>query len=175
MSVVTPNGEQVQVVLTSPTGYELGDYAVETPHEGMRRPGMGAVPFQFSRGLVEPGLSPDGSDSSNRFEDGVFQTLQTMSNVLEVICFGINYHRYAKFDYLTPPVRGNVVGGMSVEIPTPPAEHRARFDSSGESDDEEFYESTMTRDDAEFCIEFVVESALKVQNFGFNLRVKPDN
>lgn len=137
----------------------LDDYKLDkTDREEMRRPGMGPVPFRFNK-LDDP----IDYDSGSSFENQVWETLYRVTEVLEVICLGINYRRYAKFDYLTPSVSSHVIGGLSVdEIPDPPEDH---------GDD---YESIMTAEDAEYCIDFVIESALLVQEFDFSLYREPE-
>lgn len=121
------------------------------------RPGMGPVPFDFNSDLQSPDSVDDAPTGSTDFERGVYRTLSRLAHAFEVTCLGIDYRRYAKFNYLTPSATGHVTMRLSVkEIQRP-----------------ETYEDFVTTEDAQYCIDFIVESALLVQGFDFTLSM-PD-
>ena len=78
-----------------------------------------------------------------------------MRDVIKITALGIDYKRYALFNYITP----NVIEGC---------------DATGTiyvSDKKESFESKISvkRDDCQFCISFVVDCALKLQEFDFDI------
>lgn len=78
-----------------------------------------------------------------QFYEMVTDSLDGIEDAIRVVSLGIDYRRYSKFDALTPRVIRTIGGG--VEAPDPP-------------DEKEF-----TDDEVEFCIDFVVESAIELQ------------
>ncbi len=78
------------------------------------------------------------------FRDAVVDSVDAIQNVLKVISVGIDYRRYAKFLLLTPEVFSQGWGGYgSVKQKRLP-----------------------TTEECRFCLDFVVESAIHLQDFG---------
>ncbi|MCX5996822.1 MAG: hypothetical protein NTV42_04220, partial [Chloroflexi bacterium] len=67
----------------------------------------------------------------------------------KILSLGIDYRRYTRFKLLTPQIDYFINGS-----------HRAyRFSK----------EKPTGKEDAQFCIDFVVESAIKLQEFDYSL------
>ncbi len=99
-------------------------------------------------------LAKSNTEGSNWFEL-MTKTTNSMRDVIKITALGIDYKRYALFNYITP----NVIEGC---------------DATGTiyvSDKKESFESKISvkRDDCQFCISFVVDCALKLQEFDFDI------
>jgi len=77
------------------------------------------------------------------FVDGVKETLEDMDDTLKILSMDIQYPKYAKFLALAPRVYWTLDGKHRVQQPS----------------------SSRTADQAQFCIDFVIEVALKLQEF----------
>ena len=78
-----------------------------------------------------------------------------MRNILKVSALGIDYKKYALFDFITPKVIETCGTGKDKYV-------------YGSKDN---YEKTrtITNQDCQFCIDFVIDSALKLQEFNFDI------
>lgn len=79
----------------------------------------------------------------SQFVDAVRDMILSMDEKLNILVLGLDYKRYAKFRRLTPEV---VMLPDGTYRPLP----RAR-------------KKSLTADDCEFCYDFVVETALRIQ------------
>jgi hypothetical protein len=82
-----------------------------------------------------------------QFVDAVRDSLASMDEKLNILALGLNYKRYEKFDQLTPGVTKVMTEGPEYRIL-----HCQR-------------RKPLTRDDCQFCLDFVVESALRIQEW----------
>ena len=80
------------------------------------------------------------------FVDKMKRTVEEIREALKFVSLGLDYRRYARFQMLTPEV------------------FHTLNDPSYQTNEAEHLPS-ITRDDTEFCIEFVIESALVLQDF----------
>ena len=92
-----------------------------------------------------------------RWFEQVTKTTNALRNILKISAFGIDYKKYALFNVITPGVRK--IGG--------PADSTYKY----EHDSKEYFESTrnITIQDCRFCVDFVIDSALKLQEFDFDI------
>jgi len=79
------------------------------------------------------------------FIDKVKSSVEAMQSAIKVMSLGLDYRKYAKFKILTPCVFRTASGRYTVEI-----------DSRKEN---------ITVEDSKFCYDFVIESAIKIQDF----------
>jgi hypothetical protein len=120
----------------------------------------GRYPFSFSSpcSIVTSPSIPAGSDYGSEIEsfssevestiDDIVDSVEDLQATVEVICLGIDYRRYVKFQLLTPKVRKS---DGTHEI------YRRKVVSR----------VAPTMEDVQFCINFVIESAITLQKFDF--------
>lgn len=91
-----------------------------------------------------------------RWFEQVTRTTNDVRRILKVSALGIDYKKYALFDFITPKVLETCRTGKDKYV----------YDSKDN------FEKTrnVTAQDCQFCIDFVVDSALKLQEFQFNLK-----
>jgi hypothetical protein len=85
------------------------------------------------------------------FVDRVKESIEAIQGAIKVLALGMDYRKYSKFKRLTPLITRMGNGDWYVV--------RHQFDQ----------ESTPTRDDALFAIDFVIESALALAEFDYSL------
>lgn len=96
-----------------------------------------------------PGVGPSKRDieklgrDMEKFFEMVTESMDAIEDAIRVLSLDMDYRRYSKFDALTPTVIRSIGGG--VEAPDPPEE-------------KEFSE-----EEVEFCLDFVVETAIQLQ------------
>lgn len=90
-----------------------------------------------------------------RWFEQVTHTTNDVRNILKVSALGIDYRKYALFDFITPKVLETCRTGKDKYV----------YDSK------ENFEKTrkITAQDCQFCIDFVIDSALKLQEFQFSI------
>lgn len=86
----------------------------------------------------------------------VTNTTNAIRNTLKITSLGIDYKRYAFFNFLTPKLLySRSPLGEEIYIP----DSKTTFES----------EKSVKLDNCRFCVEFVVDSALKLQGLQYNL------
>lgn len=90
-----------------------------------------------------------------RWFEQVTHTTNDVRNILKVSALGIDYRKYVLFDFVTPKVIETCGTGKDKYV----------------CDSKEIFEKTrkITAQDCQFCIDFVIDSALKLQQFQFNI------
>jgi len=88
----------------------------------------------------------DFSRKLGEFVDGVKEAMEEMDHTLTILSMDIHYPKYAKFLALAPRVYWTMDGKHHVEQPS----------------------SSCTADQVQFCIDFAIEVALKLQEFTEN-------
>jgi len=124
-------------------------------YEDRVRKEFGSSPFVFGRDMTFLSSFFMGLRQVDRkmaeFVDKVKESVDDLREAVKILSLGIDYRKYAKFLLLTPRVflgeKGILVQPALIEK-----------------------EETPTEDDVRFCIDFVVESALILQEFEFGLR-----
>ena len=89
-------------------------------------------------------LDRDLADNINKLKN----SLDAMSQALKITTLGIDYRKYAMFSLLTPTVRKDSNNKYHASLPD---------------------EKKWTKENCKFCIDFVIESSLKLQEFDFNI------
>jgi hypothetical protein len=124
---------------------------------------FGKSPFYFGKNLSF--LSSFHIGIGNEFEgrkgkklddfiDRVKESLEGLQNAVKILSFGIDYKKYSKFKLLTPIVTRFIGGQRIAEI---------------------YGEKKWTKENCQFCIDFVIESSLKLQEFDFDISEIMDN
>jgi hypothetical protein len=89
------------------------------------------------------------SGKERDFIDGVIASIDALDQNIKVIGFGIDFRRYGKFKALTP--------------------HITRFADGRRQASEPARDEPRTAEDFAFCRDFVIDSALKLAEFDFDL------
>lgn len=103
-------------------------------------------------------IIPRREINNARWFENVTKTTNALRNVLKISAFGIDYRKYMLFKFLTPQV-------YKVSAPNEP---KYRYSNGSK----EYFESTqrVTTKDCRFCVDFVIDSALKLQEFDFDIQ-----
>lgn len=124
-------------------------------YEERKRVSFGRSPFFFGNNMgffnsFYMDLDSNfGSTSLSRYIDTVSDSISSMQTAIKMLALGIDYRKYSKFQIYTPHV-ARVVGGT-------------------------YYASEIqhinnpTKEDAQFCIDFVVEAAIRLQEFDYDV------
>lgn len=83
------------------------------------------------------------------FIDDVSKTISELQRSVKIMALGIDYRKYSRFQSLTPPVSWNI-NNNPITYPLP---------------DEKL--ELLTREEYDFCINFIVESSLHFQGFDY--------
>jgi hypothetical protein len=130
--------------------------------ESLRDPRGGRTPFLFGRDLTflssfHMGLGRDWSggrpDQTEqklaKFVDSINATVEEIRDALKFVSLGLDYRRLTRFQILTPEA------------------YRTINDPTYQTND---LEGGISEEDVEFCIDFVIESALVLQDFSVAVR-----
>lgn len=124
---------------------------------------FGKSPFYFGKDLsflssIHIGIGKEFEGRTGRklddFIDRVKESLEGIQNAVKILSFGIDYKKYSKFKLLTPTVTRFIGGNRSAEI---------------------YGKKKWTKENCQFCIDFVIESSLKLQEFDFDINEIMDN
>ena len=99
-------------------------------------------------------LAKDNKDGSRWFEQ-VTKTTNSIRDIIKIAALGIDYKKYALFDHITPRVIEGCNATGTIYIP----EQKDSFEAR----------KSVTSDDCQFCITFVVDCALKLQEFDYDI------
>jgi len=118
---------------------------------------FGNSPFYFGKNLsflnsFFMGISDDRKMSE--FVDKVKDSLDGIQKAVKILSFGIDYKKFAKFKMLTPIVH-RMVGGK----------HVAQI----------WGRKKWTKENCQYCIDFVLDSSLKLQEFDFDINELIEN
>ncbi|MDH5463595.1 MAG: hypothetical protein OEW49_04740 [Nitrosopumilus sp.] len=120
-------------------------------YEERKRDEYGQSPFFFGHNLSFNSSFFMGIDGKlGDFVDKVKESLESIQDAIKVLSLGFDYKRYAKFKLLTPNViidwEGNyVIGDLSSK-------------------------KSFTKDDCKFCFDYVIDSAIRLQDFDFDIK-----
>ena len=95
-----------------------------------------------------------GSEFETRlaeFIDKVRESIESLQQAVKILSLGIDYRRYVKFRLLTPHIFKTIDGTYHIQ--------RVQWGSEGKP----------TIEDVQFCIDFVIESAVTLQEFDFSV------
>jgi len=116
----------------------------------------GASPFFFGDNIRNINYrrilsSIQTTDQGGNFEDFISslkESIQAIQKATKIIGFGIDYKEYAKFKILTPNVTRLMSGDLIAQI---------------------MRKKKWTPENCQYCIDFVINSALKLQEFDFDI------
>lgn len=116
---------------------------------------FGDSPFDFSSPMSSMSMFSlkkyfEPSSKLSEFVDKTTKTIESMGNALKIISLGIDYKKYSKFRSLTP---------LRVKIENGPSKYYFSQNQDVNS---------LKIDDVNFCIDFVIETALTIQEFEFD-------
>ena len=94
-----------------------------------------------------------------RWFDQVTKTTNAIRDVLKISALGIDYKKYALFNFITPTI-------ILTQNPANGKKSYSLLESAA------YFESTKSikQEDCRFCIDFVIDCALKLQEFQFNIK-----
>lgn len=82
------------------------------------------------------------------FVDKVKESLESMQKAIKVMSLGIDYKKFVKFSLLTPSITRTLEGNHVAEI---------------------YGDKKWTKENCQYCIDFVIDSSLKLQEFDFDI------
>jgi hypothetical protein len=121
-------------------------------YESRKRDKWGDSPFSVGPRKYFSGFVMGIRGELGDFIDWARESLGSIQEIVKIIGFGIDYKKYARFKLLTPYVIPLIGGTYSIQ-----RKDRGSFGNP-------------SVDDVKFCIDFVVESALTLQEFDFEVR-----
>ncbi|HTA77248.1 MAG TPA: hypothetical protein VK791_08835 [bacterium] len=104
--------------------------------------------FNFVKLHEIPRLAKDDMQVRNFLTDLV-DAVESLQNAMKINGLGLDFNKYLKFKFLTPHVNKTADGKFHTIFGDPRKEHE------------------FTKDDCDFCFDFIIESALKLQTFKF--------
>lgn len=114
-------------------------------------------PFFFGKDLTfnssfHMGIGRDWDEREGRkmaeFIDKVKDSLDSMQKAVKIISFGIDYKKFVKFKLLTPIVTRMMNGEHFAEV---------------------WEKKKWTKENCQYCVDFVLDSSLKLQEFDFDI------
>jgi hypothetical protein len=126
-------------------------------YENRKRSRHGRSPFFFGEDMTFSSsfhmrLDGHGQDRElARFVDNVKNSIEAMQKTIKILAFGLDYKRFTRFQMLLPEVVHFIGGNRDI-----------------------LYHSlnpyvVPERKDLQFCIDFIIETALKLQEFDFEI------
>lgn len=111
---------------------------------------FGRSPFFFGQSLTfESSFFMKIEDQKiARFVDKVKESIESMQQAMKIVSLGLDYRRYTKFRMLTPFVT-KTMGGRFIT--------------------ERSEEPQISKEDARYCYDFVISSAIRLQEFDFEV------
>ena len=104
-------------------------------------------------------IVPKKEINKARWFDQVTKTTNAIRDVLKISALGIDYKKYALFNFITPTI-------ILTQNPANGKKSYSLLESAA------YFESTKSikQEDCRFCIDFVIDCALKLQEFQFNIK-----
>lgn len=112
---------------------------------------FGNSPFYFGKDLTflssfHLGIKDDRKMS--QFVDRVKDSLEGIQKAVKILSFGIDYKKYSKFKILTPIIQRTISGDYVAQV---------------------WGRKKWTKENCQYCIDFVLDSSLKLQEFEFDI------
>ena len=129
-------------------------------YENRKKDEFGRSPFFFGKSMAFLSSFHMGiphRDKLADFVDHVKESIEAIQESVKVLSLGLDYRRYARFHLLTPIVLRLWAG-----------EGKMNYNLSRIS------RIIPAKEDAQYCIDFVIESAVELQEFDFEVRRKKD-
>ena len=116
-------------------------------YERQKADRFGQSPFFFGEDLTfVTNFSTHLGDKMDEFVDKVGESITSIQDAIKILSFGFDYIKYTKFKRMILDIRRTLDGTYFVSLAS---------------------DYNFTKEDCIFCIEFVIESALKLQEFDF--------
>lgn len=129
------------------------DYLIRDYEESKKDKFQGS-PFFFGKPVTSFNSSHLWFSPEDRkfkdFVDKVTDSIDAIQTAIKILSFGIDYKKYVKYKSIVSPVHVGI-------------------SESGRIVSYKHGEIKLSKDDLDFCINFIVESALKLQEFDFEL------
>jgi hypothetical protein len=125
-------------------------------YENRKRTEFGQSPFFLGESLAFLGSSFHQFRDLEEMANRISNTIEDIQDALKLLSLGIDYRRYAKFRLLTP----RVVNTQGSFLANGEPYNVLRFHR----------ETAPSLQDCRFCYDFVVESALHLQEFDFDVQ-----
>ena len=122
-------------------------------YERKMRSKFGSSPFSFVSEMAFETSAMDVEGKMKDFVDKVDKSISSMQYAIKIISFGFDYRKFSKFESLTPEVLMEELG--------PDGEYALYIPPEEQS-------SQATLEDCRFCLDYVVECAIKLQDFDHN-------
>lgn len=126
-------------------------------YENRKRGKFSKSPFFFGKDLnfynsFFMGLNDDrGNNKMAEFVDRVKESIESMQEAIKILALGIDYKKFSKFKLLTPHIEETMNGEYIISRNS----YVPREKSS--------------KKEVQFCIDFVVEAALQLQEFDYDV------
>lgn len=118
---------------------------------------FGRSPFFFGRGMTFLGSFFIGAEGRlGNFIDATKESIEALQTAVKILSLSLDYRRYARFRLLTPHVEAMPDGKYDVI--------RRNRGSKG----------APSIEDVNFCMDFVIESALALQEFDYEISNTPE-
>ena len=117
-------------------------------YEDKKRDQFGRSPFFFGDSMTFVGTGYVGNSFVQLVPKEVTESIEALQNAVKILSLRIDYRKYAKFRLLTPVVM-RFIGGK----------YDTQFIGK---------EKKVSQDEVNFCIDFVIESAVILQDFDFS-------
>lgn len=123
-------------------------------YERRKRGQFGHSPFFFGEDMTFMSsfmLGRSVVGELGRFVDVVKESIESLQIAVKILSLGIDYRRYTRFRLLTPSISQTMDEKYHI--------HRTQTSS----------QRILTSNDVQFCIDFVIESAITLQEFDFDV------
>jgi hypothetical protein len=125
-------------------------------YESRKRGRFGRSPFFFGQSLTFLSSFHMGIDRSQErkladFIDKIKESVEALQVAVKILSLGVDYRRYVKFRLLTPHIDRALAGNYLIS--------RGNWGEKG----------VPSMEEVQFCIDFVIESAVILQEFDFNI------
>jgi hypothetical protein len=135
--------EECLINLAKSFGYLLVDY------ESNKKDSHYKSPFNFNNAFSSMRQVPNKIDyETKKFLTSIASSIEKIQNVLRLITLGIDYKQYVKFAAITP---------------------NFHVLANGEILNAQILRKSISKDDFELCRDFIIETALKLQETDFKL------
>jgi hypothetical protein len=126
-------------------------------YEDSKLDNFSTSPFYFGKDMSSlssdrMGIGRDRNDYDGKklaeFVDKVKDSLDGIQKAVKIISFGIDYKKFVKFKLLTPTMRRTTAGNHIAHV---------------------WGTKKWSKEDCQYCIDFVLDSSLKLQEFDFEI------
>lgn len=124
-------------------------------YEQSKRNFFGKSPFHFGKKMTFLSafhMKLKNDKQMNKFVDAVKESIEAIQETVKILAFGFDYKKYVKFRLIIPESRW-FMGGDIPKVSLPE-------------------DAKISQNDFDFCISYLIECALKLQEFDFEIEKK---